>query len=69
MGGGAPGLWPQEQWVEAAAGGLKKVDVHGLVAFEVPLPRSLLQVHRARAGAVNVQAVNLVLFPTAAVTH
>ena len=35
-GGGAPRLWAQEQWVEAAAGGLKKVDVPGLVAFEVP---------------------------------
>ena len=36
MGGRAPGLWAQEQWVEAAARGLKKVDVRGLVAFEVP---------------------------------
>ena len=66
MGVGAPRLWAQEQWVEAAAGGLKKVMSLVWLHLKCPLPRSLLQAHRARAGAVNVQAVNSVLFPTAA---
>ena len=49
MGGGAPRLWAQEQWVEAAAGGLKKVMSLVWLHLKCPLPRSLLQAHRARA--------------------